>query len=65
MSNPVVAQPQHASKDAQQKELDLRAPVAKQRAKKFSLEGELARLKEAGGDGREYENVPVPRPKDW
>ncbi|KAL4434089.1 hypothetical protein ABPG75_000530 [Micractinium tetrahymenae] len=48
--------------DAQRKELDLRAPVNKQRAKKFNLEEELARLR-GEVDIDNYENVPVPRPK--
>ncbi|PSC73105.1 cytochrome c oxidase assembly mitochondrial [Micractinium conductrix] len=48
--------------DAQRKELDLRAPVSKQRAKKFNLEEELARLK-GEVDINNYENVPVPKPK--
>lgn len=48
--------------DAQRKELDLRAPVTKQRAKKFNLEEELARLK-GEVDLSDYENKPVPRPK--
>lgn len=49
--------------DAQRKELDLRAPVTKQRAKKFNLEEELARLK-GEVDLEHYKNVPVPRPKE-
>ncbi|KAL4446798.1 hypothetical protein ABPG77_008042 [Micractinium sp. CCAP 211/92] len=49
--------------DAQRKELDLRAPVNKQRAKKFDLQEELARLK-GEVDIDNYENVPVPRPKE-
>eukprot|EP00887_Chlorella_sp_A99_P003560 scaffold7.g3560.t1 len=53
----------HDVMDAQQKELDLRAPVEKQRAKKFSLDEELKRLKEHM-DLNAYENKPVPRPKD-
>lgn len=47
--------------DAQKKELDLRAPVSKQRAKRFNLEEELARLK-GEVDLDNYENKPVPRP---
>ncbi|KAI3434803.1 hypothetical protein D9Q98_002860 [Chlorella vulgaris] len=49
--------------DAQKTELDLRAPVAKQRAKKFNLQDELARLK-GEVDLSTYENIPVPRPKE-
>ncbi|EFN57229.1 hypothetical protein CHLNCDRAFT_143713 [Chlorella variabilis] len=48
--------------DAQARELDLRAPVSKQRAKRFNLEEELARLK-GEVDLEHYENKPVPRPK--
>lgn len=48
--------------DAQRKELDLRAPVSKQRAKKFNLEEELKRLK-GEVDLENYENIPVPKPK--
>jgi len=47
--------------DAQKKELDLRAPVEKQRAKKFNIDEELQRLKSATVD-REYRNKPIPRP---
>ena len=49
--------------DAQRKELDLRAPVQKQRAKKFNLEEELEKLKAA--QQQEYTNKSIERPKEW
>jgi hypothetical protein len=49
--------------DAKRQELDLRAPIEKQRAKKFNIDEELDRLmKESKLD---YENKPVPRPRDY
>ena len=50
--------------DAKRKELDLRAPVEKQRAKRFNIDEELARLKAATVDAA-YENKPIPRTKEW
>lgn len=46
--------------DAKKEELDLRAPVHKQRAKRFDMEEELARLRNSTVD-KDYENKPVPR----
>jgi hypothetical protein len=52
------------AQDAKQEELDLRAPVEKQRARKFDMDQELQRLREVVVE-KDYENKPVPRPKDW
>lgn len=43
--------------------VDLHAPVAKQRAKRFDLNTELERLR-AGVDIDSYEIKPVPRPPE-
>ena len=49
--------------DAQREELDLRAPVQKQRAKKFNIDEELAKLKAA--QHKDFVNKPIQRPKEW
>jgi hypothetical protein len=50
--------------DARTRVPDMSAPVEKQRAKKFSLDGELQKVE---GQLREegYTNKPIERPKDW
>lgn len=60
----VFVQGKYDIQDAKVQVVDERAPVAKQRAKKFDLQEELQRLKEHA-DLNSYENKPVPRPKDW
>ena len=49
--------------DAKRKEVDLRAPVHKQRAKRFNLDEELTKLKEA--QQQNYTNKKIERPKEW
>ncbi len=47
--------------DAKRTEVDLRAPVHKQRAKRFNLDEELQKLKAA----QDYTNKKIERPKEW
>lgn len=47
--------------EAQREYVDDHSTVQKQRAKKFNLEEELERLKRGGS--LDYENKPLPRPK--
>lgn len=49
--------------DAKRTEIDLRAPVHKQRAKKFNLDEELTKLKAA--QQQTYSNKKIERPKEW
>jgi len=49
--------------DAKRTEVDLRAPVQKQRAKRFNLDEELTKLKAA--QQQNYTNKKIERPKDW
>ncbi len=49
--------------DAKRTEVDLRAPVHKQRAKRFNLDEELKKLKAA--QEQNYTNKKIERPKLW
>lgn len=49
--------------DAKRRELDLRAPIEKQRAKKFNIDEELDRLKKESK--LDYKNKPIPRPSNY
>jgi hypothetical protein len=52
-----------AAQEAQAQAVDLHAPVERQRAKRFDLEGELARLRGSTSEA-EYSNKPIPRPRE-